>query len=175
MQSLGGILPMEFIDHTLTWCRGEIFEGRMYFLFGLVILLIAIAFWKWGTSPYARGIIIPLAVVGVFSIAGGLILNFNNQSRIVEYQKAYNENAAQFIKKEKERTEAFMKWYPHTLFGMAGLMIIGMVLFLFLDSARWKGIGLGIILLGFSVTFLDHFSEERADVYHQKIIQQISK
>ena len=75
---------MVFIDHTLEWCRGEIFEGRMYFLFGLA-------------------------------------------------------------------------------------------LFLFLDSANWKGIGLGIVLLGFSIIFLDHFSEERANVYHQKIVEKISK
>jgi len=166
---------MEFIDHTLTWCRGEIFEGRVYFLFGLVIFFVAFAFWKWGTSPFARGIIIPFAVVAVFSIAGGLTLNFNNQSRIVTYQKEYTENAEQFIQKEKERTEAFMKWYPYTLFGMAGLMIIGLILFLFLDSANWKGIGLGLILLGFSIIFLDHFSEERATIYHQNIIERISK
>jgi ABC-type transport system involved in cytochrome c biogenesis permease subunit len=166
---------MEFINHTLTWCRGEIFEGRMYFLFGLVILLIALAFWKWGTSPNARGVIIPFAVVAVFSIAGGLTLNFNNQNRIIKYQKEYTANAEQFIHKEKERTEAFMKWYPYTLFGMAGLMIIGLVLFLFLDSANGKGIGLGLIFLGFSIIFLDHFSEERANIYHQKIIEVITK
>jgi ABC-type transport system involved in cytochrome c biogenesis permease subunit len=166
---------MEFINHTLTWCRGEIFEGRMYFLFGLVILLIALVFWKWGTSPNARGVIIPFAVVAVFSIAGGLTLNFNNQNKIIKYPNEYTANAEQFIQKEMERTEAFMKWYPYTLFGMAGLMIIGLVLFLFLDSANWKGIGLGLILLGFSIIFLDHFSEERANIYHQKIIEVITK
>lgn len=166
---------MEFIAHPLAWCRGEIFEARMYFLFGLVIPLIAIAFWKWGTSPYASGVIIPFAVVGIISIAGGLTLNFNNQNRIITYQKEYTQNAEQFVQKEKERTEAFMKWYPYTLFGMAGLMIIGLALFLFLDSANWKGIGSGLILLGFLIIFLDHFSEERANTYHQKIMERISQ
>jgi hypothetical protein len=32
-----------------------------------------------------------------------------------------------------------------------------------------------IFFLGFSIIFLDHFSEERADAYHQKIIEAISK
>ena len=166
---------MEFINHTLAWCRGEIFEGRMYFLFGLVVLLVVLAYWKYGTTPYAKSLIIPLAVVAVFSMAGGLILNFSNQSRIFKYQQEYTEYTDQFIQQEKERTEAFMKWYPYTLFGMAGLIIIGLSLFLFLDSASWKGIGLGLILLGFSIIFLDHFSEERANIYHQKIIEAISK
>ena len=166
---------MEFVSHTLSWCKGEIFEGRMYFLFGLVILLIVLAFWKLGTSPYARGLIIPFAVVAVFSMAGGLILNFNNQSRIVKYQKAYNENPEQFIQKEKERTEGFIKWYGPTKIGMSFIILAGLLFFLILDSPHWKGIGLGLVLLGFSVIFLDHFSEERANIYYQAILENIPR
>jgi hypothetical protein len=56
--------------------------------------------------------IIPLLVVAIFSIAGGLSLNFSNQNRIVKFQQAYEENAQEFVQSEKNRTEAFMKWYP---------------------------------------------------------------
>jgi len=52
---------------------------------------------------------------------------------------------------------------------MAGLIIIGLFLFLFLHSPHSKGAGLGLILLGFSIIFSDHFSEERAMVYYQTI------
>lgn len=145
----------------------------MYFLFGVVVLVIAIAYWKYGTTPYSRGVIIPFAVVGIFSIICGLTLNFNNQRRIVHYQQAYAEDAKQFIQSEKERAEGFIKWYPYTMCGMVGLIIIGLFLFLFLHSPHWKGIGLGLILLGFSIIFLDHFSEERAMVYHQAITDEI--
>jgi len=164
---------MEFINHTIAWCKGEIFEGRMYFLFGLLVLIVALSYWKWGKTPYAKALIIPLLVVAIFSIAGGLTLNFNNQGRIVKFQQAYTENADEFVKNEKQRTEGFMKWYPYTLFGMAGLIVIGLLLFLFLKSPTWKSIGIGLVLLGFSVIFLDHFSEERATTYHQKIVKEL--
>jgi ABC-type transport system involved in cytochrome c biogenesis permease subunit len=166
---------MGFIDHTLTWCRGEIFEGRMFFLFGLLILVIALAYWRFGATPYAKGVVIPFALVALFSIAVGLTLNFSNQSRIIKYQDEYSENAEQFIYKEKARTEGFIKWYPYTKFGMAGLTVIGLLLFLFLDSPNWKGIGLGFVLFGFSIVFLDHFSEERANTYHKKVIESVSQ
>jgi len=162
---------MEFINHTINWCKGEIFEGRMYFLFGFAVLLITLAYWKFGKTPYAKGVIIPFAVVAVFSIVGGLTLNFNNQNRIGKYQQEYSENPGQFIQSEKERTERFIKWYPYTLFGMSGLIVIGLLLFLFLESPNWKGIGLGLVLLGFSVILLDHFSEERAMVYYKHIVE----
>jgi hypothetical protein len=166
---------MEFINHTINWCRGEIFEGRIYFLFGLVLFIISILYWKYGSTPFARGVIIPFAVVAIFSIAGGLTLNFSNQSRIVKYQQEYKADPQIFIESEKARTDRFIKWYPYTLFSMAGLIVIGLILFLFLHSPHGKGIGLGLILLGFSIIYLDHFSEERAAVYHQHIMENIQK
>jgi len=54
---------------------------------------------------------------------------------------------------------------------MAGLIIVGLLFLLFMGSPDWKGIGIGLILLGFSIIFLDHFSEERAGTYHLKIIE----
>jgi hypothetical protein len=46
---------------------------------------------------------------------------------------------------------------------------------LFMASPNWKGAGIGMILLGFSIIFLDHFSEERAETYHTKIIESMSR
>lgn len=164
---------MDFINHTIAWCKGEIFEGRMFFLFGMLVLIVALSYWKWGKTPNAKAMVIPLLVVALFSSAVALSLNFNNQSRIVKYQQAYAENAEGFIQSEKERTDAFIKWYPYTLFTMAGLIIFGLLIFLFLKTPTWKAIGIGLVLLGFSVIFLDHFSEERAETYHKAIVEQL--
>ncbi|MBW2637258.1 MAG: hypothetical protein JRC86_07035 [Deltaproteobacteria bacterium] len=105
---------MELIDHTLSWCRGEIFEGNMALLYGGVVLVISIAFWKYGRTPNARAMIIPLIVVALLFIAGGLYLNLQNQNRIADYQQSYAEDAEKFVQSEKARTEEFIKWYPVT-------------------------------------------------------------
>jgi len=58
---------------------------------------------------------------------------------------------------------------------MLALIIIGLGLFLFLPTANGRAAGLAIILLGFSILFLDHFSEERAHRYHEKIVAGVDR
>ena len=47
---------MEFIEHSVAWCRGEIFEGRMLALFGAAIVLLALVFARLGSTPSARAV-----------------------------------------------------------------------------------------------------------------------
>lgn len=161
---------MYFIKHSINWCKGEIFEGRMIFLFGIIFLIITFSFWKYGTTPSAKALIIPIFILSVLSIGTGLSMNFSNQKNIVSFEKAYNENARNFVKKEKERTEAFIKWYPFTRYVGAGLILTGLLLFLFTILPLWKSISLCLIVLAFAVLVIDYFSEERANQYHYQIL-----
>jgi hypothetical protein len=161
---------MSFMNHPIAWCRGEIFEGRIYALFGLLVLLAAFAYWKMGTTPSARAMIVPLLVVGVFALATGVYLNFGNQARIPQYEAAAQADERAFAQSEKERTEAFIKWYPVTMWSMTGLILAGCLVFLLIPTPNGRAIGLSLALLGLSVLFLDHFSEVRAEIYHRHII-----
>lgn len=160
---------MDIIQHSIAWCRGEIFEGRLILLFGIIVLIAGLAFWKIGTTPSAKGMIIPLLILGLLCAAAGLTMNFSNQNRIVQYQQQYESNPQEFISSEKTRVEGFMKWYPYTLFGGSGLIVIALVVFLFSHSANLKGIGLSLALFGFALLWIDHFSEERAKTYYAEI------
>ncbi len=164
---------MEFIEHAVAWCRGEIFEGRMLALFGAVVVGLAVVFWRFGTTPSARAMVVPLLVVGALALAVGISMNFSNQARIPSYEAAYAENAAAFVQSERERTEAFIKWYPITMVSFSVITIIGLAVFLWKPTPLGRAIGLATVLLGLAVLFLDHFSEERADGYHTQIIQEL--
>ena len=161
---------MEFIEYTLNWCRGEIFEGKLLFLFGAIVLIMALLYWKFGSTPFAKAMFIPLLVVALFGLIAGGSLVIKNQKRIVEYQQVWQENQQIFIESEKARTENFIKWYPITMYTLFGLIGIGMCCYAFWGGAWGRAIGLGLVLLSLSGLFLDHFSEERADTYHQYII-----
>jgi hypothetical protein len=56
---------------------------------------------------------------------------------------------------------------------MAGLIIIGLGCHIFLNGPWPRTIGLSLILLAMSALYIDHFSEERADTYRQKIIEEL--
>ena len=164
---------MEIITSSLQWCKGEIFEGRLYLLFGICVCILAFLYWKSGSTIFAKAMFLPFLLVGLIASGTGLGLIFTNEKRIADYQQAFDASPREFVVSEKVRTEGFIKWYPYTMYGMSALILAGIALFLFLPTATGRASGLAIILLGFSILFLDHFSEERAHRYHEKIIEVI--
>ena len=62
---------MEFIQHTINWVRGEILESVVFAAFGFITLIISIIFWRFGKTPNAKGMIIPLLVIGLFYFIAG--------------------------------------------------------------------------------------------------------
>ena len=62
---------MEFIQHTINWVRGEILESVVFGAFGFITLIISIVFWRFGKTPSAKGMIIPLLVIGLFYFIAG--------------------------------------------------------------------------------------------------------
>ena len=166
---------MNIINDTINWCKGEIFEGKMSFLFGVVILIVSLIYWKFATTEAARAMFIPLLIVAIFTLGTGYYLVSTNTKRIPQYQEQYDENLSQFLKAEKERTEVFIKWYPYTQYIMIGVMITGMLCMILTHKPLVRAIGIALMLTAFYTFVLDHFSEERANVYHTKIIEQINR
>ena len=166
---------MEFIEHAVAWCRGEIFEGRMLALFGASVVALALAFWKLGSTPSARAMFLPLLCVGLVALAVGISMNFNNQARIPAYRAAYAEDATGFVESELQRTEAFIRWYPYTMYTFSLVILVGCAIFLWKPTPLGRAIGLATIIMGLSVLFLDHFSEERAERYHSKILEEVQQ
>ena len=164
---------MDFIQHTIEWCRGEIFEGRLILLFGIVTIIIAFLFWKAGTTPGARAMLWPLLIVGLLYSMTGAGMMYNNNQRIINYTKAYENNPVQFLESEKERTDTFISWYPKTRYIFAGIAILGILFNIFWAAPLGRAIGLCLILMTLATYVVDHFSEERADKYHIEIMKEL--
>lgn len=165
---------MELIQHTINWCKGEIFEGKMSLLFGVIVVIVSLAYWKFASTPYAKSMFIPLLVVALLCIGAGVYLMSTNQSRIPTYTEAFETNQEQFIQAEKERTEAFIKWYPYTRYMLLVVMLVGIFAMILSDGALIRAIGIGLMLLSFYGFVLDHFSEERAKTYHLEITRKLN-
>jgi hypothetical protein len=54
---------------------------------------------------------------------------------------------------------------------MSAIIMAGIAIYLFWGGAWGRAIGLALILFCLSVLFIDHFSEERAETYHQHIVR----
>lgn len=164
---------MDFIQHAINWCKGEIFEGRIILLFGLGLAVSAFLFWKMGDTPNAKAMIWPVGILGLLLLGSGIGMNLSNQKRIERFKVEYAENPQQFIKDEKERVEDFIAWYPKIRWTAVVVGIIGMLVFVFWATPLGRAIGITLLLFTISVFALDHFSEERGVEYHNHILEHL--
>ena len=162
---------MELIQHTVAWCKGEIFEGKMSLLFGAIIVVVALAYWKFASTQGAQTMWAPLLAVGLLASGAGIYLVRANTARIPSYEQACAQAPAQFAQAELARTEAFIAWYPRTRWIMAVIVLLGMACMIFSHAPWSRSVGIALILLGLYVFVLDHFSEERARTYHARMVE----
>ena len=161
---------MEFMDYTNQWIKGELFEAKLILSFAIFIIAIACMFYFWGTTPGAKAMLFPLLFVGIlFSAIGGGML-YSNPKRAKEFPKMALQNEQGFIQSEKERVEQFMNWYPITRWIMAGAGLFGIGIFMFWETPIGRAIGIGLIITMLATFVVDHFSEERASIYYQHIL-----
>lgn len=160
---------MKFIDHTVNWFKGESFEGGMLILWGAMLVIMAVYFWKFGQSATTRVMIVPLLIVGLFwSIVPGVGL-IRNKYRVEKFRIEYQMEPTAFVEKEKKRVESFIDWYRYLLAGWSILIIIGLVIFTFWGGNFGRAIGIAMILFAISGLLVDHTSEHNARAYKSEI------
>lgn len=162
-------VPMTFFNHTEEWFKGEAFEAGMLVIFGSLLVILSLYFWKLGPSPTARVLVIPFLVVGLFwGIAAGAGL-YRNPSRLQNYRVEHEKAPEAFVQSEKTRVEGFLGWYRPLLIGWSTLIIIGLALFNFWGGNLGRAVGLAVILFGVAGLMVDHTSEHNAQKYYAEI------
>ena len=160
---------MTFFKHTESWFKGEAFEAGMLIIFGVLLVVLAFYFWKFGHSPTARALIIPFLLVGAFwSVlpAAGL---YRNAARVEAFRAEHDKNPVTFVETEKKRVEDFTKWYRPLLIGWTVLIIVGLAFFHLWGGNLGRAVGLAVIFFGVAGLLVDHTSEHNARVYHAEI------
>ena len=160
---------MELIHHTLNWVKGEILEAKIMAIAGVVIILCAILFWKFGTTPYAKSMVTPLFVVGIIPLVFGVSGAISKQKSIIHYKEAWEQNQTEFVQSEKARVESFDNIFKYSYPFAIICTIGGAILFFLISSPNWKAISLSLMMLGLMAYVVDHFAAERADIYLKHI------
>jgi lipoprotein signal peptidase len=164
-----------FIQHLTNWVRGEIFEAAIFGSFGLLTIIISFLFWKFGETPNAKAVIIPLAVVGTFFFLTAVSVISSNKKRLVQYTQAYYNDPAAFVKSEKKRVEDFQYLYTVTIIVASVCFAISICVFLSTNNQLLKAIGLALIIFGLTGLVIDYFSKERAEDYYKAITKKIDR
>ena len=166
---------MDFYQHTQNWLKGELFEGTIILFSGIILIIISLLFWKYGSTPNAKSLIIPILVVGLlFSLGIGSMM-ISNEKRIAQFEKAYQENPKAFIESEKQRVEDFQVLYKYSVGFAAISFVLTIIAFGFFENRIFQSICIALMIVSVSLIIIDHFSKERAGIYYQHILIEIAK
>lgn len=160
---------MSFIEHTIWWYKGEVLESVITCCCGVLLMIIAFAFWRFGQTPGAQAVVIPLMVVGLILGGSGGYNAYTNQKMVNDLKLDNNQVEREYVQSEKERVEGFQYLYMFTKY-LAVVLFLGAVVIFFLTEKWAQSIGVGMIILGLSGLVIDYFSKERADQYYQIIL-----
>ena len=145
------------LENTINWYHGEIFEGKMILLFGVIIGIIGFILYFWGTTPYAKALFVPMLVLGVLLIATGSGMIYTNGKALTQIAEIYEKNPAEFIQSEIKRVEGFMYLYPTTLTASAVLFLVGVLLLAFTKNMYFHSSAVALVVLGVSLIAIDYF------------------
>ena len=164
---------MKLYEHTQNWLKGELFEGTIVLVSGIILLIISLVLWKFGSTPNAKALIIPIMVVGLLFILGIGGLMVSNQKRISNFEKSYQENPKEFIESEKHRVEDFQVLYKYSVGFAAISFLLTIIAFGFMENRIFQSVCIALMLISVSLIVIDHFSKERAKIYYQHILTEI--
>ncbi len=163
---------MNFYQHTQNWYNGELFEGKMILFSGILITLVSLLIWKYGTTPNAKSLIIPLLSVGLLFSIGVSTMMISYPKRMAESELAFKENAPEFILLEKKRVEDFQVLYKYSVGFAAVSFVLTIIAFGFMENRTFQSICIALMLVSVSLIIIDHFSKERAEIYYIEIQKQ---
>jgi glucose uptake protein GlcU len=164
---------MELIQYTQDWIKGELFEARLITLFSITLIVIALLFYFFGNTPNAKAMLFPLIFVGIIFTSVGVGMLYSNSKRTDEFKLAYQDNPQEFASSEKARCEVFMPWYSTSRWIVSIIGILGVLIFIFWSTPIGRAIGVSLILITLMAFVVDHFSEERANIYYEHITESI--
>ncbi|MBT2560710.1 hypothetical protein J7E50_07675 [Pedobacter sp. ISL-68] len=158
------------MQETIIWYNGEIFEGRIIFGFGIVLVISAMLFHFYGNTPGARALLFPILVTGVLFFAIGAGMNFSNLVKVKKAEKIYNQDRSLFLKSEIERVEGFQFMYPLSIAICLGCFLVASGLLYFTKNINFHAIAISLIVLGAVLSLIDYFSKERANIYYGSLL-----
>lgn len=165
---------MQFIQHSIEWAKGEIFESSITGGAGLLLIALALVFWKFGQTPGAKAMLIPLGLTGMLLAFSGVSGYNSNQKRIEEYKAVDPTELVDFVKSEKERVEGFESLYTFTMVFAALCFAAACTIFWLTSNPHWRAAAIALVVLGSAGLIIDSFSKERADVYYGEILRALS-
>jgi len=102
------------LEYTTNWVKGEVTQGWIMLLAGILFAIATYYIWKADTS-FIRGMLIPLALVTLICLGYGSNLVWGRPAKAKALTAAYQQNAATTMQEETARLEKEAATYAMTI------------------------------------------------------------
>lgn len=163
---------MDILKTAQDWAKAEVFSTTFFIIAGVLFVAASIGFWQLGKTDLAKAYIIPTLVAGALLMTIGFGLFFTNKARIIQFEKAYNTDAAAFVQSEFDRAESTLKEYKNIVFTAIPLIIAACALVIMLvNSPIWRASMITAIAMLIVILLIDGTAHARIANYNQQLIE----
>ncbi|MCF6296806.1 MAG: hypothetical protein L3J08_02300 [Flavobacteriaceae bacterium] len=161
---------MELIQYTSEWVKGEVNQGKILIILGVILLIASVFIFK-GTNDILRGMLIPFGLILLIFLGYGAYQTFGQQSHLTKVTESYKENTKNTIQKEYEFAQKGDKSYTSLKPIWALLIVVSVALYFIVSKDYSKGLAMGLMLLFLTILILDSVMHYRLKTYLKGITE----
>jgi ascorbate-specific PTS system EIIC-type component UlaA len=155
---------MELIKHTSNWVSGEVFQGKIMLVLGVIICVGALFILR-NNNEILKGMLIPMALIILILIGYGSMQVIVRPKHVDIVSETHKNNPIQALEAELNKANKDDKSYSMApYFWFVGIAIAAIVFFLS-SQYYYKGLGLGLIGLFLTMLILDATLHHRLVIY----------
>jgi hypothetical protein len=160
-----------------TYFTGEAAEAYIVIGGYIFIVLCAGLLWFKFSDRFSITLSITTLVLALFMSSGfGYLLirdSVNRQNLVQLVESQDTEEVSQTLQKEKDRMQTVADGYLNLRRMFAVSALVGAILIIFTHNSVSHAIAVGMMFFAMSGAIIDHYSEERASIYLEKLNSQL--
>lgn len=161
---------MELIQYTSEWVKGEINQGKILIILGVILLIASVFIFK-NTNEIFRGMLIPFGLILLIFFGYGGYQALSSSNHLTKVTESYKENTKNTIQKEYEFAQKGDKSYTRLKPIWALLIVVSVALYFIFSKDYFKGLAMGLIMLFLTTLILDSVMHYRLKIYLKGITE----
>jgi len=136
---------MDLIKHTISWVNGEVLQGKIGLVIGILIAVAFLYFVNFQQSFY-KGMILPFVILQFILLGYSSFQILMRPKHIAKVEQSLTENPQMALKTELEKSLKDDSVYSKIRVFWAVLLVIAVILFFVLASDFYKGMSIGFVV-----------------------------
>lgn len=147
--------------------------GLIFFIIGIIAVVLAIVFFLVFRTNFYKGAAIPLLLVGLIELIVGFTIFRRSDGDRVRNVYAYDMNPQELKEKELPRMHKVTGSFAIYKWAEIAFIITGIALIIIYrtrpDKVFWFGLGIALVIQSLLMLGADYFAERRAKEYTLKL------